>query len=74
MVFFSEDLWHASFGGGAGRRMFTLIYYGNLDTEEKREYVRQSQKKTKAMFHPHHTFVKSDSPRIRDMVGVYEEL
>jgi len=74
MVFFSEDLWHSSFGGRAGRRMFTLIYYGNPDTDEKREYIRQSQKGTKAMFHPHDNFVKSERSRVREMVRAYEEL
>ena len=54
--------------------MFTLIYYGNLDSDEKREYIRQYQKETKAMFHPHDNFVKSERPRIRDMVKAYEEL
>ena len=74
MVFFSENLWHSSFGGEPGRRMFTLIYFSNPDTDEKKEYVRQFQTRTKAMFHPHETFVNSDSPRIRDMVKIYEEL
>ncbi len=26
VVFFSHQLWHASFGGRSGRRMFTLNY------------------------------------------------
>ena len=74
MVFFSENIWHSSFGGSPGRRMFTLIYYANPDNAEKKEYVRQFQKRTKAMFHPHDTFVNSDIPRIRNMVRVYAEL
>jgi len=74
MVFFSENIWHASFGGNAGRRMFTLIYYGNPDTEEKREYVSQFQERTTAMFHPHESFVNSTNPKIRDLVRVYSDL
>lgn len=74
MVFFSEDLWHSSFGGRSGRRMFTLIYYGNPDTEEKKEYIRQFRKRTQGMFHPHEMFVNSTNPKIRDLVHVYSEL
>lgn len=27
IVYFNQGLWHASFGGGIGRRMFTLNYH-----------------------------------------------
>jgi len=74
VVFFSENLWHASFGGRSGRRMFTLIFYANPDTEEKREFIRQFQKRTKAMFHPHETLLNSTNPKIRDLVSVYSDL
>ena len=74
VVFFSEDLWHSSFGGGAGRRMFTLIYYSNPTTAEQVQYLRDSHQTAVAMFRPHDTFLNSDRPRIRGMVQRYVEL
>ena len=74
VVFFSENIWHGSFGGGAGRRMFTLIYYANPETEEQQQYVRDQHKKLIAMFNPHESFLNSDRPRIRGMVQKYVEL
>ena len=74
MVFFSESLWHSSFGGRAGRRMFTLIYGENPDTVEKRDSLRETRKNTIAMYNPHESFINSDSPRIRAMVEPYARL
>ena len=73
-VFFSENLWHGSFGGSAGRRMFTLIYSACPDTQEKRDWLREYRKDTIAMYKPHESFVNSDSPPIRSMVDTYAEL
>jgi len=74
VVFFSENLWHGSFGGRSGRRMFTLIYSANPDTDEKRDWLREYRKSTVAMYKPHESFVNSDRPRIRSMVDTYAEL
>ena len=74
VVFFSENLWHGSFGGRPGRRMFTLIYSANPDTDQKRDWLREFRKSTIAMYKPHESFVNSDSPRIRSMVDTYAEL
>ena len=74
VVFFSENLWHGSFEGGAGRRMFTLIYYSGPTNAEEVQYLRDFHSRTTGMFHPHETFLNSDSPRIRGMVQRYVEL
>ncbi len=74
VVFFSENMWHGSFNGEAGRRMFTLIYYANPATDAQKAYVRQQQKKCVAMFNPHESFIHSDRPRIRQMVAPLVEL
>ena len=34
VVFFSHQTWHASFGGAAGRRMFTLNFRCRSDTRD----------------------------------------
>ena len=73
-VFFSENLWHGSFGGSAGRRMFTLIYSAYPDTPQKWDWLREYRKDTVAMYKPHESFVNSDSRRIRSMVDTYAEL
>ena len=62
MVFFSESLWHSSFGGRAGRRMFTLIYGENPDTVEKRDSLRETRKTTIAMYNPHRVLHQQRQP------------
>ena len=74
VVFASENLWHGSFGGRPGRRMFNMNYYENPTTPEHVQYVRDQSQMTTAMFHPHETFLKSERPRIRGMVQKYVEL
>lgn len=74
MVFFSEGLWHGSFGDRAGRRMFTLIYYENPKSEAQIAYLRDFHSRTLAMFHPHERFLNSDRPRVQGMVEKYVEL
>ena len=41
VVILTESLWHASFGGKAGRRMFTLNYLAQPTTAEHVESVRR---------------------------------
>ncbi len=74
VVFTSENLWHASFGGRPGRRMFNMNYYENPTTAEQVQHVLDKSRMTKAMFHPHETFLNSERPRIRGMVRKYIEL
>ncbi len=74
VVLFSEDLWHGSFGGRGGRRMFTLIYYENPKTAAQIAYLKEFHSRTIAMFHPHERFLNSDRPRVQGMVEKYVEL
>ena len=74
VIFASENLWHASFGGSPGRRMFNMNIYENPTTDEQVQYVRDERQITTAMFHPHEIFLNSDRPRIRGMVQRYVEL
>ena len=74
VIFTSENLWHASFGGSPGRRMFNMNIYENPSTAEQVQYVCDEHPKTTAMFHPHEVFLNSDRPRIHGMVQRYVEL
>ena len=74
VVFASENLWHASFGGAVGRRMFNMNYYENPESPEQIEYVRDEGRVSTAMFNPHEAFLNSERPRIRGMVQRYVEL
>ena len=73
VVFFSESLWHAAFGGH-NRRMFTLIYCERPNTPEQVEWLEEHQKRTIAVFHPHESFLQSERPKVRRMVDRYVEL
>ncbi len=84
VVFFNQDLWHASFGGSTGRRMFTLNF-GEKPTEDahiaylKRVY-RSNLKFVETMQFTQSgrvyedAFLGSKRPRIRGMVATLVEL
>ena len=84
VVFFNQHLYHGSFGGGVGRRMFTLNYYANPTTDEHLALLRgqyEHTAKTNAVVqHTPRTrkheesFLNSDRPRIRRMVAKLLEL
>ena len=74
VIFASENLWHASFGGRPGRRMFNINIYEDPTTAEQVEYIRDLRQASTAMFYPHESFLNSDRPRIRGMVQRYVDL
>ena len=74
VIFTSENLWYASFGGSPGRRLINMNIYENPTTAEQVQYVRDQARTTIAMWHPHESFLNSESPRIRGMVRRYVEL
>jgi len=74
VIFASENLWHASFGGRPGRRMFNINIYEDPTTAEQVEYIRDLRQDSTAMFYPHESFLNSDRPRIRGMVQRYVDL
>lgn len=83
-VFFNQRLWHSSFGGRAGRRMFTLNYGQKPTTDDHISVVKMVYEGSlKAAQRMQHTwtdqlytdsFLNSDRPRIRSMMATPVEL
>ena len=84
VVFFNQHLFHSSFGGHTGRRMFTMNF-GEAPTTEahldllKRQYAgsanaRQALQYTQTDRTYEEAFLYSDSPRIQRMVAKLIEL
>jgi ectoine hydroxylase-related dioxygenase (phytanoyl-CoA dioxygenase family) len=79
VVFFDQSIWHASFGGKTGRRMFTLNFGAKpkleSDQDEMRRTHQQQLREIAEMQFSHRdqvhlpAFLHSDSPRIRAMVS-----
>jgi hypothetical protein len=84
VVFFDQNTWHASFGGQAGRRMFTLNFGAPPRAAEhvaflERTYQSNLQHAQRMQLTPstrvyEDSFLQSDSPRIRAMVAKLVEL
>jgi hypothetical protein len=84
MVCFNQNLWHASFGGEKGRRMFTLNFGEKPRTDDHIAYLKRTYESNlgfvKSMQHTQtgrvyeESFLDSDSPRIRGMVSKLIEL
>ncbi len=84
VVFFNCYLYHASFGGRTGRRMFSMTFAVNPTTDEQiallRKHMEMSRNFRKVMqnrgteekYAP--GFLDSDRPRIRRMVSRLKEL
>ena len=83
-MFFNQRLWHASFGGSTGRRMFTLNYGGYPRSEEQKKIVklvyegslRAAQKMQYQWTDQLYTdgFLHSERPRIQRMMALAHEL
>ena len=79
VVFFNQHIYHSSFGGHTGRRMFTMNFAEAPKTDEqiellKREYAgssvaRDALQYTKSDRTYEPEFLYSDSPRIQSMVA-----
>ena len=84
VVFFNQNLWHASFGGETGRRMFTLNFGEMPRTDDDIAYLKRTYESNlgfvKSMQHTQtgrvyeECFLNSNSPRIRGMVSKLIEL
>lgn len=85
VVFFNQNLWHASYGGRTGRRMFTLNCGAKPTAEEHLEYLQRMHEINRRDFITEmqftqtnrvysDAFLNSDSPRIRGMVATLVEL
>ena len=68
VVFFSQGMCHASFGGGAGRRMLAMSVLQKPVTREHTDFLKRAYARVNWTFHPADTWVNRDSPRIRSMV------
>ena len=85
VVFFNQRLWHASFGGRAGRRMFTVSYGPDPVTEDQVSLVKMNyasgveaakklQHTTKSGQYYTGSFLNSDRPRIQRMMATAKRL
>lgn len=85
VVFFNQRLWHASFGGKAGRRMFTISYGPDPVTDEQVSLVKMNYASgVEAAQNLQHTptpgryytdtFLNSDRPRIRKLMRTAKRL
>ena len=84
VVFFNQHIYHSSFGGRTGRRMFTMNFAEAPKTDEhvdllKREYegssvARNALQYTESERTYEEEFLHSDSPRIQRMVAKLIEL
>ena len=84
LIFFHQNLWHASFGGRAGRRQFALSFGVNPTTDAQVAEVRKLHEANLAYAREQgnvdgdglydQRFMDSGSPRIRSMVARLKEL
>ena len=84
VVVFTESLWHGSFGGGVGRRMFTLNFLERPTKAEHLEAIRRMyDMDLSLMREQQHTskdwiygkaFLNSERPRIRAVTSKLKEL
>jgi ectoine hydroxylase-related dioxygenase (phytanoyl-CoA dioxygenase family) len=84
VVFFEQHLYHGSWGGRTGRRMFTLNYFADPTTQEQVDALKDMHEKSmgaqqalqyRQREHAHEeAFLDSDRPRIRRMADRLREL
>ena len=84
VVIFTESLWHGSFGGGVGRRMFTLNFLEQPTTEDHLETIRRAyemdlkflkeQQYTPKDWIYGEAFLNSERPRIRAVASKLKKL
>lgn len=68
VVFFSQGMCHASFGGKAGRRMLAMSSIAKPTTDEHVDFLTRVYSRSIWALHPADTWVAHGSPRIRGMV------
>lgn len=84
VVMFNQNLWHASFGGKAGRRMFTLNFGAAPVTDEHTDILRTTYESNLVQIQRmgytqsgrvyEDGFLHSSSPRVHGMVAKLVEL
>ena len=75
VIVHTEDVLHASFGGGDRRYQLTWNFFGNPESERQIEYVKEwyASGNTRSL-RPAESWVSSDRPRIRRMASRLVEL
>ena len=84
VVFFEQHLYHGSWGGRTGRRMFTLNYFANPTTQAQMDAIHDMHKTTmgaqqaiqyrqRQQAHED-AFLECDRPRIKRMADRLREL
>jgi ectoine hydroxylase-related dioxygenase (phytanoyl-CoA dioxygenase family) len=74
MVLFTEEVYHAAFGGRTGRPRLALNFEAAASNDERVGVIRPEYEKTKWMYRPARSLVESDRPRLRGMVQPLLEL
>ncbi len=84
VVFLNQNLWHSSFGGRTGRRMFTLNFGAKPTTDVHIAYLQRSYQSNQQNIERmqfiqtdrfyEESFLSSDRPRIRGMTAKLVEL
>jgi hypothetical protein len=69
VVMFHQTMWHATFGGGAGRRMLALSYAPYPATDAHAAYLRSLYAAVVVKGHSREPFLKSGRPRLEGMVS-----
>ncbi len=73
MVLFTEEVFHASFGGRTGRPRLALNFEAKPDNEQRIEIMRKEHGNTRWMYRPARSMMESDSPRLRGLVAPLHE-
>ncbi len=83
VVFFNQRLWHSSFGGKTGRRMFTLNFCVRPNIEEDFQTLNENYKAVQGMIKSaknptgqvySDAFHNSEDPKIQRMMAIPKEL
>ena len=74
LVVFPETTWHAAFGGPPGRSQHAVSFMARPTSPEHMAYLRQLHDRYLFSLHPHPALVKSDRPRLKELVAPLVEL
>lgn len=74
LLVFTENILHASFGGGPRRHQHAINFMENPDTERKLEGVMTLYNNANFSLRPSASYVNSYSPRVRRLVSKNLEL
>lgn len=73
LVLFTEEVFHAAFGGRSGRPRLALNFEAMPNNAQRIACIREEYAKTKFLYRPTQSLLKSSSPRLRGMVAPLRE-